>query len=52
MKLKFVRLLVDDFPACFRFYRDVMRFTPTFGDEHDGYADFELNEPIPMRDAA
>jgi catechol 2,3-dioxygenase-like lactoylglutathione lyase family enzyme len=42
MNLTFVRLLVDDFPACFRFYRDVMGFTPTI----------ELNQPIAMREAA
>jgi hypothetical protein len=27
--LTHVRLLVDDFPACFRFYRDVLGLTPT-----------------------
>jgi lactoylglutathione lyase len=36
-----LRLLVADFPAMFRFYRDVMGFTPTFGDEKDVYADFD-----------
>ena len=41
MKLTHVRLLVDDVPACFRFYRDVMRFTPTWGVEGEGYADFD-----------
>ena len=35
-----IRLLVSDFPACFRFYRDVLGFTPTFGAEDDVYADF------------
>ena len=30
MKLTFVRLLVDDFGACFRFYRDVIGFRTTF----------------------
>lgn len=35
------RLLVADFPACFRFYRDVLGFTPTYGTESDVYADFE-----------
>lgn len=38
--LTHVRLLVSDFPACFRFYRDVLGLSPTFGTEHDGYADF------------
>jgi lactoylglutathione lyase len=36
-----VRLLVSDFPACFRFYRDVMGFKPTFGEENDVYAFFD-----------
>ena len=31
MKLTHVRLLVTDFPACFRFYRDVMGLTATWG---------------------
>jgi catechol 2,3-dioxygenase-like lactoylglutathione lyase family enzyme len=35
------RLLVSDFTASFRFYRDVLGFTPTFGDENDVYADFD-----------
>jgi predicted enzyme related to lactoylglutathione lyase len=40
VKLSQVRLLVDDFPAAFRFYRDVLGLEPTFGDEDDGYASF------------
>lgn len=36
-----LRLLVDDFPACFRFYHNVMGFTPTYGHENDVYADFD-----------
>ena len=35
-----VRLLVSDFDACFRFYRDVMQFPVTWGAEGEGYADF------------
>jgi lactoylglutathione lyase len=41
VKLTHVRLLVDDVDACFRFYRDVMGFTPTWGAEDEGYADFD-----------
>ena len=41
MKLTHVRLLVDDAPACFRFYRDVIGLTPTWGTETKGYADFD-----------
>ena len=33
-------MLVDDFPASFRFYRDVLGLEPTFGDEGDDYASF------------
>jgi catechol 2,3-dioxygenase-like lactoylglutathione lyase family enzyme len=48
VKLTFVRLLVDDFPACFRFYRDVMRLTPTYGDESGGYADFDAGADVSL----
>lgn len=41
LKLDYNRLLVADYPACFRFYRDVMGFTPTYGLEADVYADFD-----------
>ena len=40
MQLTHVRLLVSRFDECFRFYRDVMGLTPTWGQEGDGYADF------------
>ncbi len=36
-----IRLLVSDFPACFRFYRDTLGFVPVFGSEDDVYTDFE-----------
>jgi catechol 2,3-dioxygenase-like lactoylglutathione lyase family enzyme len=36
-----IRLLVDDFSACFRFYRDTLGFPTAFGSEDDVYADFE-----------
>lgn len=41
MRYSYTRLLVNDFPACFRFYRDVLGLTPTFGEEGGTYADFE-----------
>lgn len=44
LKLTHVRLFVDDFPTCFRFYRDILGLQPTFGDENDVYADFEAGE--------
>jgi catechol 2,3-dioxygenase-like lactoylglutathione lyase family enzyme len=34
--------LVTDFPACFRFYRDVLGLTSEFGDESGVYADFAV----------
>ena len=36
-----VRLLVKDFKASFRFYRDILGLRPVWGDENGGYADFE-----------
>lgn len=36
-----VRLLVNHFVECFRFYRDVMGFEPTWGSEEEVYADFD-----------
>ena len=43
MDLRFshTRLLVRDYAACFRFYRDVLGFAVGFGDESSGYADFD-----------
>jgi catechol 2,3-dioxygenase-like lactoylglutathione lyase family enzyme len=40
------RLLVSDFAASFRFYRDVLGFTATFGSEEDVYADFDTGGSI------
>jgi catechol 2,3-dioxygenase-like lactoylglutathione lyase family enzyme len=39
-KYDFTRLLVSNFKECFRFYRDVLGFQPTYGTENDTYADF------------
>ena len=39
-----VRLLVSDFPACFRFYRDVLGFTARFGSEDDVYTEFSVGD--------
>ena len=44
MELTHIRLLVKDFDACFRFYRDVMGFRALWGDEGSGYANFEVGE--------
>jgi lactoylglutathione lyase len=40
------RLLVTDFPACFRFYRDVLGMEATYGEETDVYASFKLGEAL------
>jgi hypothetical protein len=51
MKLSQVRLLVDDFPGCFRFLRDALGLECTSGGEDvrdpDGNM-FELFQTIPM----
>jgi catechol 2,3-dioxygenase-like lactoylglutathione lyase family enzyme len=46
MRLRYshTRLLVADYAACFRFYRDLLGFEPVFGDETSGYADFATGE--------
>jgi catechol 2,3-dioxygenase-like lactoylglutathione lyase family enzyme len=44
VRLSHVRLLVAHFDKCFRFYRDVMGFEATFGEEGSGYADFAVGE--------
>ena len=41
LKYTYTRLLVRDFPAAFRFYRDTLGFATTFGAEDENYADFE-----------
>ena len=41
-----VRLLVSDYPACFRFYRDVLGLTPRFGTEDDVYTDFMSGDQL------
>ncbi len=40
MLLAHTRLLVINFPACFRFYRDVLGLRPSWGNENDAYASF------------
>jgi lactoylglutathione lyase len=43
LKLDNIRLLVTKFDECFRFYRDVMGFEVTWGDEGSGYASFKTS---------
>jgi lactoylglutathione lyase len=42
MRLDQVRLLVDDFDASFRFYRDVIGLRPKWGAEGETYASFDV----------
>ncbi|NWF68444.1 MAG: VOC family protein [Chloroflexi bacterium] len=44
VKYTFTRILVTNFAACFRFYRDVLGLKPGFGTENDTYADFECGD--------
>ena len=44
MELTQVRLIVSDFPACFRFYRDVIGLKPQFDDDSGPYAKFGPEE--------
>jgi len=44
MELEHIRLLVSNFAECFRFYRDVMGFKVTWGNEEDSYASFSDRE--------
>ena len=44
MKVYSVRLLVQDFATCFRFYRDIIGLAPVWGDEAGPYADFRAGE--------
>jgi lactoylglutathione lyase len=41
MRFSQARLLVDDFGAAFRFYRDTLGLTAAFGEESSGYASFD-----------
>lgn len=44
MELTQVRLIVSDFAACFRFYRDVLGLKPQFDDDRGPYAKFSPDE--------
>jgi lactoylglutathione lyase len=48
VRLTHVRLLVEDYAACFAFYRDVLEFKPTFGDESGPYADFDAGSDVAL----
>lgn len=42
MRMSCVRLLADDYEACFRFYADVLKFPVLSGSEETRYAEFEV----------
>ncbi|TDQ55295.1 VOC family protein [Actinorugispora endophytica] len=42
MRMSYVRLLADDYEACFRFYADVLKFPVLRGSEETRYAEFEV----------
>ena len=46
MRLTHVRLLVDDFGAAFRFYRDVLGLETTFGEGEPPYAEFRTGDAL------
>lgn len=43
MELTHIRLLVDNYKECFLFYRNVLGFNVSWGDEASNYADFEFD---------
>ena len=42
MRIDHVRLLVNNFAGCFRFYRDVIGLSVKWGNEADSYASFSV----------
>lgn len=42
MNLTHTRLLVDNYKECFFFYRDVLGFDVSWGDENSNYADLQF----------
>jgi len=46
MKFNNVRLLVQDFKKCFKFYTEQLGFEPLWGDEEGCYASFKVAEGI------
>lgn len=43
MELTHTRILVDNYRECFLFYRDVLGFEVSWGDEESLYADFKFS---------
>ncbi|MBB4934291.1 putative enzyme related to lactoylglutathione lyase [Lipingzhangella halophila] len=45
MRCSYIRLLVNDYVASFRFYRDVMKLPVLWGSEITRYAEFDVYSP-------
>ncbi len=45
-KLTHTRLLVKDFKACFKFYRDVLKLSHVGGNENGPYAEFDTGNHL------
>ncbi|PAV29689.1 bleomycin resistance protein [Virgibacillus profundi] len=48
MELTHTRLLVDNYKECFIFYRDILGFEVSWGDENSLYGDFQVSENIKL----
>ena len=46
MKFSNVRLLVNDFAKCFKFYTEQLGLEPAWGDATSGYASFKVADGI------
>ena len=46
MKFSNVRLLVNDYKTCFKFYTEQLGFEPLWGDENGVYASFKVADGI------
>ncbi|GAB2518169.1 VOC family protein [Nocardiopsis aegyptia] len=42
MRCSYIRLLVNDYEACFHFYADILKFPVLWGDEASRYAEFDV----------
>lgn len=42
MRCSYIRLLVNDYEACFRFYADLLKLPILWGDESSRYAEFDV----------
>ena len=46
MRLSHIRILTDQFPVMFRFYRDALELRVRWGDEHGIYADLDTGTGV------